>query len=139
MTERRSERNVVVVKHRSVGKTEGSLVRGSSLFPSPIPWEELIASPYREQAERIMEEFSGDVAPECLGAMNQYRALAEIIPRDRVRTCGTCKWFQGAGKHCACPDWFTSRRAIRWAEDGQWCREHSPASSLSNTEGEKRK
>lgn len=47
-------------------------------------WNELVTSEYREQVGAICGEFGGDVAPECLGSMEIYARLAQIIPCDRI-------------------------------------------------------
>lgn len=48
-------------------------------------WDTLMASEYAAQAVQICEETGWcDVAPQCLGSMSIYKALSEIIPKDRV-------------------------------------------------------
>lgn len=40
------------------------------------------------------------------------------------RRCGNCRHFRGPGEHCECPDWVTSMRAVRWDDDGKFCKHH---------------
>ena len=40
------------------------------------------------------------------------------------RRCANCAHFRGDGEQCASPDWLISTSALRWKDDGQWCKGH---------------